>query len=94
MRQFSFAILAFCLAAVVYGFPNGSKKYRLRPFHINLSKDVPRMLEKVRRTQMPNGAEYADIGSSAGIDLDVLKELRTEWLTKFDWEKEQASLNK
>ncbi|KAJ6588195.1 epoxide hydrolase N terminus-domain-containing protein [Mycena capillaripes] len=37
---------------------------------------------------------YPDDGSGEkGIELDVLRELQTEWVTTFDWEAQQAKLN-
>ena len=68
--------------------------YNLQPFHINLSDNVPHMLDLIRKTNLPAMPEYPDVGDSAGIDLNVLKSLRTQWLNRFDWDKEQASMNK
>ncbi|KAL8903856.1 MAG: hypothetical protein Q9207_003654 [Kuettlingeria erythrocarpa] len=51
------------------------------------------MLELVNDTQLPEKPQYPNIGASEGIDLDVLKSLREQWLNEFDWEKEQTYLN-
>ncbi|KAK5732448.1 hypothetical protein LTR17_010504 [Elasticomyces elasticus] len=68
-------------------------KYDVRPFRIDLDHGVPRMLDLVREARLPGRPEYPSLGNSAGIDLDVLKGLREEWLNSFDWPKEQASMN-
>lgn len=81
-----------CLQAVAATLPN--QPFNLRPFIINLSRGVPRMVELIKDTQLPEKPEYPGIGSSKGIDLEVLKSLRENWLNKFDWEKEQAYLNR
>ena len=93
-------ILSFFVALTVHGVPafphNGHKQrdgYNLRPFHIDLSENVPHMLDLIRNTQLPATPEYPGVADTAGIDLNVLKSLREEWLTDFDWEEEQTSMN-
>ncbi|KAL8746067.1 MAG: hypothetical protein Q9184_007794 [Pyrenodesmia sp. 2 TL-2023] len=51
------------------------------------------MVELINDTKLPEKPQYPNIGASEGIDLDVLKGLREEWLNEFDWEKEQTYLN-
>lgn len=68
--------------------------FDLRPFSINLSRGVPRMLELIKDTKLPDKEEYPGVGSSAGIGLDVVKSLQREWTVDFDWHKEEAKLNK
>ncbi|KAM3448620.1 hypothetical protein MY3296_007653 [Beauveria thailandica] len=63
------------------------------PFHIDLSAGVPRMLELIQASRLPDQPQYPGVGSTKGIDLDVLKSLRSQWLTSFDWNKEEAYLN-
>ncbi|KAJ7141268.1 Alpha/Beta hydrolase protein [Mycena epipterygia] len=36
---------------------------------------------------------YPNAGPGKGIELDILDELRTDWLQSFDWEAQQAALN-
>ncbi|KAK4626608.1 Putative epoxide hydrolase [Fulvia fulva] len=89
--------LASCILAVsskrLPGADRMHDKYHVRPFHIDLSRGVPRMLDLVQNTHLPKEPEYPGLGDSAGIDLDVLKGMREQWLTTFDWNKEQESLN-
>lgn len=89
-------LLGGLFAVAAAGLPSSSKgdNFQLRPFHIDLSQNVPRMLDLVRDYQLPKKPEYPGVGASKGIDLDVLKGLRKQWLTKFDWKKEQDTLNK
>ncbi|KAF2811954.1 alpha/beta-hydrolase [Mytilinidion resinicola] len=84
----AFGLLA--ISAVQSSSSNGGG-FNLRPFRINLSSGVSRMLNFVNNTQLPGGPEY--LGASAGIPLDTLKSLRAEWLTRFDWDKEQLAIN-
>ena len=84
-----FAVLAasFVLATPV------TKRYAVQPFVVNLSQNVPHMLQLINDTKLPDKPEYPGVGSSFGIDLDVLKCLQSEWLSEFDWQKEQDSIN-
>ncbi|OIW28330.1 alpha/beta-hydrolase [Coniochaeta ligniaria NRRL 30616] len=68
--------------------------FGLKPFVVNISKGVPRMLDLVNQTRLPDRPEYAALGSSAGIALDVLKRLQTEWTDDFDWHREETDMNK
>jgi len=63
-------------------------------FKIDLSQHVPRMLSLINQTQLPDAEEYPGVGESLGIDLGVLKSLQAEWTTSFDWDTEQAALNR
>ena len=69
-----------------------SAAYEIRPFRINLSSRVPHLKDLVQRTKLPATSVLGSAG--AGIDLGWLKSRQADWLEKFDWEKEQASLNK
>jgi len=51
------------------------------------------MLELVKNTILPEQPEYPGLGSSLGIDLDVLKSLRKEWLYNYNWEADQKYMN-
>ncbi|KAJ4323529.1 hypothetical protein N0V84_004269 [Fusarium piperis] len=52
------------------------------------------MIELVRNSRLPDKPEYPGVGSSMGIDLDVLKSLKKQWLSDFNWKTEQDNLNK
>ncbi|KAI0106267.1 Alpha/Beta hydrolase protein [Nemania sp. FL0031] len=53
-----------------------------------------RMLQLIEQTNLPAKEEYPGLGGSFGIDFDVLKSLRNEWINSFDWTKEQDAMNK
>lgn len=71
-----------------------NEHYKLRPITLNLDGDMPRMLELIKVNQLPDAPEYPGLSPDAGIPLSTLKSLRTQWHTKFSWEKEQAAINK
>ncbi|KAK4496001.1 hypothetical protein PRZ48_013269 [Zasmidium cellare] len=86
----------FSLALLAAGLAEGARDpnhYNARPFHIDLESRVPRMLSLAKDTRIPETPIYPGLGSSAGIDTKVLNDLRHQWLTKFDWKKEQKEMN-
>lgn len=89
-------IFAFCTfesVTSVIAHDTRDVKYNLRPFQIDLSNRVPRMLDLVRNTKLPPAPEYPGVGSTAGMALNVLENMKNEWLTGYDWDKEQAVMN-
>ncbi|KAI0409267.1 Alpha/Beta hydrolase protein [Xylaria palmicola] len=57
------------------------------------------MLDLIRNTRLPENEFVAAVESrndtlSTGISLQTLKDLKQEWITSFNWDKEQASINK
>ncbi|KAL6414184.1 Epoxide hydrolase [Ilyonectria robusta] len=66
---------------------------RIEPFKVDLSKNVPRMLDLVKNTKLPEKSVYSQLGASAGIDLDVLKQMQREWIDDFDWKAEEEEMN-
>ncbi|KAJ0419605.1 alpha/beta-hydrolase [Aspergillus carlsbadensis] len=69
-------------------------EYHLKPFLIDLSSKVPRMLDHIRRTELPDNPIWVNEGTAYGISLSDLKSFRNQWLTRFDWKQEQKELNK
>jgi len=67
--------------------------FDLKPFKIDLTREIPRLKSLVQNTRLPAKALYPNVGPEKGIELDFLSELRNEWLTTFDWEAQQAELN-
>lgn len=63
-------------------------------FKVDLSKNVPRMLDLVKNTKLPEKSVYSHLGASAGIDLDILKQLQKEWIDDFDWKAEEEDMNR
>ncbi|KAJ3541266.1 hypothetical protein NM208_g4128 [Fusarium decemcellulare] len=87
-------------AAQVLGQPDKKwGRFNVRPFNIDLGDRVPRMLDLVKNTRLPThespaAKDSVNITSSTGISLSTLKQLQTQWSTNFDWEKEQAAMNR
>ncbi|KAJ7680814.1 epoxide hydrolase 1 [Mycena polygramma] len=70
-----------------------SDSFDVKPFKIDLTAGIPRLKSLVENTRLPDKALYPDVGGEHGIEPDVLRELRSDWLTSFDWEAQQAELN-
>jgi len=91
-HTFSYAFAAFM--AVGLGIASPVEPSVVKPFKVDLSSEVPRMLKLIKENKLPDKPEYPGLGSSFGIDLDVLKDLKNQWLDDFDWRKEQDTINK
>jgi hypothetical protein len=57
------------------------------------ASEIPRLKSLLNNTRLPAKALYSDAAPQKGIELDVLRDLKTEWSTTFDWEAQQAELN-
>jgi hypothetical protein len=66
--------------------------YNVKPFKVNLSSKVPHLKDLVERTKLPKSSVLGSSG--AGIPLDWLKARQKEWLSEFDWNKEEDAMNK
>lgn len=87
-------VLAAAFIAAVAATGADHDTFQVKPFKIDLTAEIPRLKSLVANSRLPTKALYPDGGSGErGIELDVLQELRTDWLSKFDWEAEQAELN-
>ncbi|KAJ7840011.1 Alpha/Beta hydrolase protein [Mycena leptocephala] len=84
-------IIATALSTTLAATAAGS--FDLKPFKIDLAGEIPRLKSLVKNTRLPAKVLYPDASPEKGIGLDVLQELRADWLTKFDWEAQQAELN-
>ncbi|TRX98522.1 hypothetical protein FHL15_000596 [Xylaria flabelliformis] len=86
----------------LFGLPadaSPTKQLQVKSFQVDLSERVPHMLDLIRNTQLPSSdyvaaSESTNDTLSTGISLHTLKDLQNEWLTGFDWDEEQASINK
>ncbi|KAJ7646777.1 Alpha/Beta hydrolase protein [Roridomyces roridus] len=47
----------------------------------------------VNNTRLPTSDLYPEVGMANGIELATLEQLKNDWVTSFDWEKQQAELN-
>lgn len=71
----------------------------IEPTQVNLTSRVPHMVGLVKQAILPSDESLAAISSlntsiSSGISLKTLRSLQNEWITTFDWENEQAAINK
>jgi len=65
----------------------------IKPFKIHVSDSVLKDLrERLARTRWPDA--IPGTGWEYGADLDYMKELVDYWLTKFDWRKQESTLNR
>jgi hypothetical protein len=67
---------------------------RVQSFEVDLSERVPRMLDLIKNTRLPDEPQYPGLGGSFGIDLDILKTLKDEWINDYSWEKDQSYMNR
>ncbi|KAJ7788969.1 Alpha/Beta hydrolase protein [Mycena leptocephala] len=72
---------------------NPVDSFHLTPFSINLTSGIPRLRALVNSTRLPAKPLYPTVGQEKGIELDVLEDLRSNWLHSFNWETQQAELN-
>ncbi|KAJ7641184.1 Alpha/Beta hydrolase protein [Roridomyces roridus] len=69
-------------------------EYNIKPFKVDLGTEFQRLHTLVALAQLPSQDLYPEVGFSKGIELTTLSQLRQEWLTDFNWEAEQAEMNK
>ncbi|KAF7371189.1 putative epoxide hydrolase [Mycena sanguinolenta] len=82
----SYFIVALAAASSI------NNPFDVTPFTVNLSAEIPRLKSLVKNTRLPTKALYF-VGADKGIELDVLRQLQTEWATTFDWETQQLEFN-
>ena len=91
-------LVTFCATAAIIASAaptsGGYNAFVPKSFVVSLSDRVPHMLNSIKNTLLPDQPEYPTLGSSAGISLDTVKQLRDEWINDFSWHEEQANLNK
>ncbi|KAJ6534693.1 Alpha/Beta hydrolase protein [Mycena vulgaris] len=80
-------------ATLVNASARPADSFDLKPFSINLTSGIPRLKALVSNTRLPAKPLYPTVGQEKGIELDVLDNLRSDWLHSFDWETQQAELN-
>ncbi|KAJ6564770.1 Alpha/Beta hydrolase protein [Mycena capillaripes] len=67
--------------------------FNLKPFSVNLSGGLQRLEYLVNSARLPAKPLYPTVGQEKGIELDVLRDLHSDWLQNFDWEAQQVKLN-
>ncbi|KAJ7890990.1 Alpha/Beta hydrolase protein [Mycena olivaceomarginata] len=84
---------AHVFAAVLTDASITGDTFNVQPFEIDLSSEVPHLMDLANKTRLPLKPLYPDAGLYQGIELDYLRELQTAWVGNFDWEAQQAALN-
>jgi pimeloyl-ACP methyl ester carboxylesterase len=81
------------LAACAYQAPAQNKiSSDMKPFKINISgQAISDLKKRISETRWPE--EVKDANWDYGTNLNYLKELSNYWQTKFDWKKQEATLN-
>jgi pimeloyl-ACP methyl ester carboxylesterase len=86
---------AFLAAVPAVGFA-GSRLFAAqapRPFRIDIPQSaINRILRRVRETRLPDRLDSPDW--RYGANWDYMKALAEYWLTKYDWRKAEAGLNR
>jgi hypothetical protein len=91
--KFLSLVAAHVFAAVLTDASVTGDTLNVQPFKIDLSSEVPHLLDLANKTRLPLKPLYPDAGLYQGIELDYLRELQTAWVGNFDWEAQQAALN-
>lgn len=89
-----FILLSLLGLSAVSAAPVKNASFQVRPFKVDLSNEVPRMLDLIKNTRLPETPEWPGIGNSYGMDLDVLKSLQNEWLHGYSWQNDQSYINR
>ncbi|KAJ7617153.1 alpha/beta-hydrolase [Roridomyces roridus] len=80
-------------AVVLAASAAANTNFNIQPFKIDLSSEIPRTLSLINNTQLPETPLYP-VGQGKGLELDFLLSLRNDWLTTYDWNEQQAALNR
>jgi hypothetical protein len=90
-----FRSLLFILTSLLTVFARSPKDFskHVSPFKVDLGGDVPRMLNLIESTKLPEKPEYPGVGSSFGVDLGVLKHLQDGWLHGYSWQDDEDYIN-
>ncbi|KAJ7356645.1 Alpha/Beta hydrolase protein [Mycena albidolilacea] len=65
----------------------------VQPFRINLAKGLPHLEALVKNTNLPSEPLYPGAGEDFGVQLDFLRDLKTQWVEGYDWVEQEAELN-
>jgi len=68
-------------------------KPAVQPFRIDLAKGIPHLETLVKNTNLPPKPLYPGAGIDFGIQLDFLRDLKTQWVQGYNWSEQEAELN-
>jgi hypothetical protein len=67
----------------------------VKPFTVNFPQsDVQRMISLASDAQLPQVPQFVGGNSTFGLELDTLEKFRSEWVSNFDWDEQQAWINR
>ncbi|KAF8213741.1 Alpha/Beta hydrolase protein [Mycena galopus ATCC 62051] len=88
------ALSAFFLALVTTALGNHlTERTAVHPFKIDLAAGLPHLQTLVNNTNLPAETLYPGAGLEFGMELDLLHNLKTQWMEGFDWATQEAELN-
>lgn len=93
-RTLTFSLLSLIGLSAVNAGSTRSEPYRVHPYKVELEQEIPRMLDLISNTHLPERPEYPGVENSLGMDLGVLKSLQHEWLHEYSWQQDQSYINK
>jgi hypothetical protein len=64
----------------------------VQPFRIDLAKGLPHLEALVKNTNLPSEPLYPGAGEDFGVQLDFLRDLKTQWVEGYDWAEQEAEL--
>lgn len=65
----------------------------IQPFRIDLAKGIPHLEALVKNTNLPSKSLYPTAGDTFGVQLDFLRDLKTQWEKGYNWSEQEAELN-
>jgi hypothetical protein len=69
--------------------------WEVKPFTVNFSQsDVQRMTSLAAGAQLPQTPQFVGGNFTFGVERDTIEKLRSEWVSNFDWDEQQAWINR
>jgi hypothetical protein len=65
----------------------------VKPFKIDLAAGLPHLETLVKNTKLASEPLYPGAGLEFGMELNLLRDLKTQWMEGFDWAAQEAELN-
>ncbi|KAK7064777.1 putative epoxide hydrolase [Favolaschia claudopus] len=81
------------LAAMAFEFKSVLAKPAVNPFRVDLSAKISHLELLVKNTDLPSKPLYPGAGPEFGLQLDLLRDLKTEWVEGYNWTQQEAELN-
>jgi hypothetical protein len=73
----------------------GAGPWAVTPFNVDIPRaQVAKMTTIASLTQFPAAPEFTGGNETYGPDRDWLESMREEWVGEYDWDQQQAYLNR